>query len=392
MGIKDETIADACFFGNNKERFTLIVNGHLANDFDDENFDSIVSALDDWSQKYEIVDPRGIDGYRPAQRYRASRAIKMFDEGWTSPSKFLTMLEQTLKSHPRITFIDSNVKKVLQSGDEISGIELEDSKILSANSYLLANGASFSDLLESSGIMFDGPQIFYGIGTSIEVRPEEGHIHKNCIRTPNRGLACGTYTVPQGVNSEDGFQRVLLGATNYVSHKPIYHSRVNNIRSIFRNAVHEINGSFEKAEVTKINLGWRPVSVDTYPLIGNSTQFKNLCICTGTKRDGWHLSPYLSKVIAMNIYENKTPEIAKKFMPNRKLIFGMGREQAIRKSVKHLISAAYQHEYSPSDINMDKDLSTLYYDQINRLHDTVGAIDWGIPVDMIGMYKYGHVK
>jgi hypothetical protein len=124
----------------------------------------------------------------------------------------------------------------------------------------------------------------------------------------------------------------------------------------------------------------------------NSNQFKNLCICTGTKRDGWHLSPYLSKVITMSIYENKTPDIVKKFSPNRKLILNMTREQAIAKSVKHLLSAAYQHEYNPSSITMDMDLSSLYYDKISRLHDEIGAVDWGIPVDMIGMYKYGHIK
>jgi hypothetical protein len=41
---------------------------------------------------------------------------------------------------------------------------------------------------------------------------------------------------------------------------------------------------------------------------------------------------------------------------------------------------------------MDMDLSSLYYDKISRLHDEIGAVDWGIPVDMIGMYKYGHIK
>ena len=392
IGKKGKSTLEACFFGKNKEKFTLLVNGHLANDFDDENFDSIVTALDKYGENYEIVDPKGEEGYLPSQRYRASRAIKMFDEGWTSPSKFLTMLEDVLKNHPRIKFVDSNVSKILVNGDLISGVELDDLQKLSGDSYLLANGASFTELFDRSGIKFEGPQIFYGIGTSLEVKPEVGHTHPNCIRTPNRGLACGTYSVPQGVNDEDGSNRVLLGATNYVSHKPIYNSRVSNVYSIFRNAIHEINGKFEKAEVTKINLGWRPISADTYPLIGNSTQYKNLCICTGTKRDGWHLSPYLSKVIAMSIYENKVPEAVKNFLPNRDLICGLTREHAIRKSVKHLVSAAYQHEYNPSNPNMDNDLSTFYYDQISRLHDAVGAVNWGIPVDLIGMYKYGHVK
>jgi len=392
LGNKDESVLDACFFGKMEDRYTLIVNGPLANSFDDENFNCIADALDRWKQNYQLVDPSSIEGYLPAQRFRATRALKIYDEGWTSPSKFLKILEKVLTSNLNVKLINSNVTNILSINNIISGVVLENGQTIKADKYLIANGASFSELLTRSEMDFQGPKIFYGVGTSLEVIPEKDHIHLNCIRTPNRGLACGTYTVPQGVNLSDNTRRVLLGATNYVSHKPVYNARVNNIRSIFKNAVSEINTRFDKAEVVKINLGWRPVSADTYPLIGYSEQYINMIVCTGTKRDGWHLSPYLAKVLANQVFEEKVPDIVKKFMPNRPLIKNIDRDKAIKKAVKHLISAAYQHEYNPSSSMMDIDLAKYYEEQLKRLHDSVGANDWGIPVDMIGMYKHGHIK
>lgn len=32
----------------------------------------------------------------------------------------------------------------------------------------------------------------------------------------------------------------------------------------------------------------------------------------------------------------------------------------------------------------------MYRDGLERLHDQVGAHDWGIPPEMLDMYRYGH--
>ena len=41
---------------------------------------------------------------------------------------------------------------------------------------------------------------------------------------------------------------------------------------------------------------------------------------------------------------------------------------------------------------MIDDLEKFYNDDLNTLHDQVGAYEWGIPPEMISMYRYGHIE
>ena len=68
-------------------------------------------------------------------------------------------------------------------------------KKIFGDKYILVSGASVTDLLYDSKIDIKIPRVFYGIGASINLENIGGQIN-NCIRTPNRGLACGIYTVP----------------------------------------------------------------------------------------------------------------------------------------------------------------------------------------------------
>ena len=77
------------------------------------------------------------------------------------------------------------------------------------------------------------------------------------------------------------------------------------------------------------------------------------------------------------------------FKPERSLIKSLTREEAIQKAVRHQISAAYQHEFKPSRSRMTEQLKKMYRNDIEKVHDQVGAFDWGIPPEMIEMYRYG---
>ena len=41
---------------------------------------------------------------------------------------------------------------------------------------------------------------------------------------------------------------------------------------------------------------------------------------------------------------------------------------------------------------MRKQLEASLRDNLEKLHDQVGAKDWGIPPEMIDMYRYGHAR
>ena len=128
---------------------------------------------------------------------------------------------------------------------------------------------------------------------------------------------------------------------------------------------------------------------DTYPLIGK-TDIENLIILCGTNRDGFHKSPIYSNFISSLILEKDIDSGINIFSPCRKLIRSLTREEAIEKSLKHLLSADYQHGFIPSISRMPEKIESMYRDDLERLHDKVGAHSWGIPTEMLDMYRYGH--
>jgi hypothetical protein len=126
---------------------------------------------------------------------------------------------------------------------------------------------------------------------SIEIRSKD-YPHLKCIRTPNRGLACGIYTVPYFSDPNVPVDHILVGASNLVSPVSVVYASISSVESLLRAAIEQINFNFYRSELIRVNVGMRPTSLDTYPLIGK-TSIDNLVIVTGTKRDGFHMSPLI---------------------------------------------------------------------------------------------------
>src|SRR5690348_25837 len=72
---------------------TFVVNNHASDSLEDENFDAIVSALDEFREAYEVVSPLHITHYKPAAKLRAARAIYINGEGWVNPRRLFAALE-----------------------------------------------------------------------------------------------------------------------------------------------------------------------------------------------------------------------------------------------------------------------------------------------------------
>ena len=370
------------------DRGTYVVNNTAADDLDDENFDAIVAALEKFDEPYEHVSPRDIPNYQPAQPTRATRAILLPNEGWLNPRLTIDALEAALSVWPQVRIVDSSVERLVQENGLIQSVLLDNGMRIEGDKFVLANGACAGDLLRQSGLDLAMQRLFYGVGISLEIKSID-HPHKKCIRTPNRGLACGIYSVPFFVSHDQPHNHLVIGASNHIMDKPSALPRLASVESLSRAAMEQINAGFYCAELVRVNVGWRPTSQDTFPLVG-PTSIPNLIIATGTKRDGFHLSPLLSGYLAAMVHgEDVDPRFAV-FAPERKLLHELTREQAISKAVRHQISAAYQHGFSPSKSRMPQQLAELYRTELERLHDHVGAHDWGIPPEMIEPYRAGH--
>lgn len=366
---------------------TYIVNNTAADDLDDENYDAIVKALEDFNEPFQHVSPRDIPNYMPEQRQRATRALYIPNEGWINPRVMIEKLDAILGRYPQVSRIDGHADRFIQSGAEIEGVALDNQQIITGDKFVLATGACVTDILEKSQLGLEIQRVFYGVGVSVEIKSAD-FPHTKCIRTPNRGLACGVYSVPYFADPNEPNDHILIGASNFISPTPSHFGRISSVEALMKAAMEQINSNFYRAELVRVNVGWRPTSQDTYPLLGK-TSIGNLIIASGTKRDGFHLSPVISEKIVALLYDEPVDERFSWFAPERKLIQQLSREQAIEKAIRHQMSAAYQHGYAPSYSLKSDQIRTMLHDNLQQLHDKVGAVDWGIPPEMLDMYRYG---
>lgn len=369
---------------------TYVINNTAADDLDDENFDAILEALKNFNEPHELVSPRDIPNYMPEPRHRATRALYIPNEGWFNPRLMIEKLDAILGRHPQVQFIDRPVDKLLAAGTRIDGAVLDDGSVITGDKFVLATGASTTDLVARSQLDLNIQRVFYGVGVSVEIRSPE-FPHTKCIRTPNRGLACGIYSVPYFTGPDVPNDHILIGATNFISPTPYSYGRLGSAEPLMRGAMEQINTQFYKADLLRINVGWRPTSQDTYPLLGR-TALHNLLVASGTKRDGFHMSPLISEQIVAMLYDEPTDARFAWFAPDRSPIRSLTREQAINKAIRHQMSAAYQHGFAASPSLKSDQIHSMLRDGLERLHDQVGAVDWGIPPEMLDMYRYGHAR
>jgi glycine oxidase len=369
---------------------TYVVNNTTADNLDDENFDAILKALTDFNEPHELVSPDSIPNYNPEPRSRATRAVYIHNEGWFNPKLMIEKIQNIVAAHPQITLVDQHVEKLIKQGNTISSVLLSNGDKISGDQFLLATGASASDLIDKSELGIKLQRIFYGVGVSIEIKSPDSPA-KKCIRTPNRGLACGLYSVPYYQSPLEDNDHILIGSSNFISPTPYPYGRLASVEHLMSSAIKQINANYDRADFVRANVGWRPTSQDSYPLIGQSS-IDNLIIATGTKRDGFHLAPLLSEYLVSVMLKEPNDERMSIFAPERKLIHTLNREEAINLAVKHKMNAAYQHGFEPSNSKMPNEIRRLYRDDLEKLHDNVGANDWGIPLEMLDMYRYGHAK
>mgnify|MGYP000724609927 CR=1 FL=1 len=248
----------------------------------------------------------------------------------------------------------------------------------------MAPGANFSKIVESSNLGLNMQKVLYGSGTTIELETTKNSI-ENCVRTPNRGFACGIYTAPRTESS------IVVGASNHVATFPLYKTMTESMSNLLTSAMEQVNTSLFSSGFIGSKIGWRPTTIDTYPLIGK-TKLSNLIVATGTKRDGFHMSPVISEFIcALCFDENYEFEnLFSSFHPERDVIKKIPREEAIEDIVNHEINAYYQHGFVPDRGSMLAQHRELLTKEAIEVHDRLGLNKWGIPPELYPIFRGGH--
>jgi hypothetical protein len=106
-------------------------------------------------------------------------------------------------------------------------------------------------------------------------------------------------------------------------------------------ALEQIDQDLYKSKIITWQVGNRPASLDTYPLIGE-TPISGLWLVSGTYRDGFHMSPLLGEHIAKQVLGK--PDLIKHniFSPQRNLLKTLTKEESIEEAVEHYISLDFE--------------------------------------------------
>ncbi len=363
---------------------TFLIKNAATDELEDRNYDAIAKALVEFGEPHWEVQAREIKNYKPSAAKRLSKAIFIKNEGWVNPIHLINALEQILSNCTNVELVDDHCERIHAENGRVKSVKLESGVEIESQKVLLCNGAEFTNLIKRSGMESNFQRVFYGVGCTIVIGCEESAT-ENCIRTPNRGLSCGLYSAPQTKTE------VVIGASNFISPVPEYSPRLTSVYSLLKGVMEQINTDYYRSHLLRVNVGWRPTSSDTLPLIG-PTSLEGLIVATGTKRDGLHCSPVIAEYLCDLVISGTSTIDMNLYSPERKLTRLYSREEAIDKYVKHTINALYQHDFNPSKNRLLEDVESHYRNEFSRLHDNVGANDWGIPVEMKDMYKYGHIS
>ena len=358
---------------------TFILNNASSDDLDDINFKAIENSLIKYKEKYEIVDQKEkIRGYNPSERNRSLKTIYIPNEDFIDNSqKLLSGYYDIFKKKKNITIYDSGALSIVNK-KKTKLIKLKN-LIIEGKNIVISCGA-YSQVLIDQLRLKKIPKLFFGSGNALIATSEKKISQNNVIRTPNRGMACGLHTVPYGDN------HIYIGATNRISDKPKNHAIISGVMGLQKSLTREINTNYSNLSIKKTIVGHRPTTIDTYPLLG-PTSLEGVYLATGTKRDGLTMSLLIGLEISNLIISKKQNTIPKFFYPERKPIYTMSIKQGIKKSVMHILSAAYQHDLQFPDIDFkDRTISDIAVEVSNTYKKC--RLKKGVPPEILNMYKY----
>ncbi len=362
---------------------TIILNNTAADKLDDENFNAIHTYLEEYNEPYELIDPTGVKGYQPADHVRAKQALFVPREGWLNPDGVLMALDKSLRAKG-IKFIDASVRSMNIVGDKTQGLILSNDESLSADVVIMAAGSYVSELFNNA----DGQsqamiQVLHGVGCTIGLESESIECDY-VIRTPNRGGACGVYHAPYNKNT------FVCGASNLITTAPEKNARITSIYNLTASAMEQVNTDHEKSQLIKINLGYRPTTIDTYPAIGWLNE--NTYTVTGTKRDGYLFAPWLSTACAAHILDKDIHDRYLNFCdPYRKAYTFGTADECATKYAKHKISGVSQHGYRGGHTTTTMDLLDYYKNKVLAFLAS-NNIQHGIATEIIEPLLAGHIS
>eukprot|EP01129_Flabellula_baltica_P013095 TRINITY_DN6026_c0_g2_i1.p1 TRINITY_DN6026_c0_g2~~TRINITY_DN6026_c0_g2_i1.p1 ORF type:complete len:481 (+),score=83.62 TRINITY_DN6026_c0_g2_i1:84-1526(+) len=368
----------------------VISNSAGIPEIEDKTFSYIIKVMDEYDCPYELVDTseENIRGYQPRHYARALKSFLIKDEGFIEPNSVFLAFDDILQNSAQATVVDNNVVHISVLEDGTFRLVTDEGNTYLAKKVVIAAGSFSQHLIDQLDISNNIPKLFYGTGVGLHVRlSRENHkkfiLPDKVIRTTARGFACGINLVPWDK------ERCYIGATSMVLEFGDNEPQIDSVYTLLTSAMEELNQELTGASFKTV-LGHRPTTADLFPILG-SVSIDGLFIASGTKREGFFLSPLISDSISEEILGRPalTPP---EFKPERELIFDLKREEAIHKIALNYVSYYVQHGLKSPFIsgNFLKEQYESFKEKTKTEFDKLGVEEArGIPPELYLLYKKG---
>ena len=379
---------------NNKDKYietgTFLINAASGDFYEDRNYSEVIRACREYKQPFELTEPGDIPGLNPTNQNRTLNAIYLPREGFVNTPKLVNNLLSELRVNKFVNIVDSKISEIKFSGRQAKNLTTENGKRLHFDKLIIAAGIHTVKLVQNFSSSFEDIQpIYCGVGNTILLDTDNISSQSKCIRTPNRGGACGVYAMPRRDNGDK--HQLLVGASNVVTADPFYNPRLGSLQTILDNSQKTINRFLYKSHISNITTGIRPVAKDGYPLMGELKD-SNVVILSGTKRLGVHLSPIIAHYVFNLIEKLETNYFFKIFAPDRLPIYDINKNLCIETIVEQLLSEQYQHGYTESGPLMHQQLVESYRSYVVKQFENLSIEDHGLPIDTYKLFFKGITK
>ena len=345
-----------------------------------ENYNAIIDAAKEYAEPFTEICPSNVPGLNPLDDCRPLRSLFLPSEGAIDSNRLLEAIYQKLSLNQNITFIDTKVDKLISNDNNISGVITETNEKIFADKVLLAAGSynqAIIDTLPELSVRI--PRMLAGLGISALVTQNLTSPIAHTIRTANRSGACGLHVTPRSN------KMLYIGATNNVVLSPSTKQKLGLSQFLLRCTIDQIDQDIYNSDVISWSVGNRPVSLDTFPLVGE-TSFENLFVLTGTYRDGLQQSPFWAKYMSELILSNNEI-LSHPFAPERKLIrFMKDKESSINEAVKHYMAGMYEHDMRLARLFSEKSFEDLLKIKFEKIYEKLET-DFPFVPDMLFLFE-----
>ena len=181
-----------------------------------------------------------------------------------------------------------------------------------------------------------------------------------------------------------GEGKFYAGSSSLVSLDPDKEPKMHGVHVLLHALIYEIHRTFFNAGIGLRGNGFRPISADCFPLIGE-TNHEGIWLLNGTKRDGFSMSPYISQALASAILGEKT-NLPSMFTPCRHLISYKTKEEAVKETELMYVGADYQHGGIQVPYMVDK-YNAMRRNEIMSFYEKRFIHDFGIHPELIHLYE-----